>query len=90
MKQYKRYEVKVSELLDGRNRFDIIDHQWDKRSTVFVAPGDENPNPKDAALAWIYGDGQYAKHSEVYQLETEDVFGPVCAAYVVPAHWFFI
>ena len=86
----KRFKVKVSELLDGRMRFDVIDHYWDKRYTVFVVPGDENPNPKDPAFEWIYGDGQYAEHGDVYQLETDGAFGKVAAAYVIPAHWFFV
>ena len=86
----KRFKVKISELLDGRLRFDVIDHYWDKRSTVFVVPETENQNPEDALLEWVYGDGQYAKHGEVYQLETDSVFGQVTAAYVIPAHWFFI
>ena len=86
----KRFKVKASELLDGRLRFDILDHFWDKRSTVFVALDDEAPNTKDSVLEWIYGDGQYANHGEVYQLETDDVFGPVTAAYLIPAHWFHL
>lgn len=91
MKKYKRFMVKPGGFVNGQRRFDIIDQYWDKKSTVFVSPGAENPVPTDTALAWVYGEGQTAEGGgNVYQLQTDGVFGQVVEVSIVPSHWFFI